>query len=206
MSLLLDGGRQNDPAMKVAYLRMVNRLIDGLQRDPEAFSRSVMGLQFLGVRLPAGVTNFPQLFAFLGEAGHCGPDDTSLLQSLLQSLDKHDLLVCLERFQTLDPPPPTSSLLTLTTHHSKAVQSVALVCAGLSAVVDMPLEHSDSRDSGYSQQWVLKGHAPSPHSLQAVLTGKAGDLGKLDIQRVFLDTSAGRYKLFEDQSNEVALC
>ena len=134
MSLLLDGSRQNDPAVKVAYLRMVNRLIDGLQRDPEAFSRSVMGLHILGVRLPAGVTNFPQLFAFLGEAGHCGPDDTSLLQSLLQSLDRHDLLVCLERFQTLDPPPPTSSLLTLTTHHSKAVQSVALVCAGLSAV------------------------------------------------------------------------
>ena len=208
MYLLLDGGQQDDPAVKVAYLRMVNKLIDGLQRDPEAFSRSVMGLRMLGVHLPTGMDDFPQLFAILHEEGHCGPDNTSLLQSLLQSLDRHDLLVYLERFQIQpDPPPSSSSMLTLATHHSKAVQSIALVCEGLSAVVGVPLEHSDSRDSGYSQQWVLKGRAPSPHTLQDMLSEKAEELGKLDIKRVFLDTSSERYKLFEheDQSNEVTL-
>lgn len=188
--------------MRVAYLQMVNHLIDGLQRDPEAFGRSVMGLRLLGVYPGPSVTDLPQLFAFLVEGGHCGPWDTSLLRSLLQSLNRTDLLVCLEGFQG-DTSLPLSST-TLTTHHTRAMQSVVAVCGRLSEVVGVSLAHSVSQDSGYSHKWTLGGHIPPPHTLQTALAMKVKELKELDIQRVFLDTSSGRYKLFEDQSSETS--
>ena len=187
--------------MRVTYLQMVNQLIDGLQRDPEAFGRSVMGLRLLGVYPGPSVTDFPQLFSFLVEEGHCGPWDTSLLRSLLQSLNRTDLLVCLEGFQK-DTTLSLSSSSTLTTHHTRAMQSVTTVCAKLSAVVGTSLGHSISRDSGYSHKWTLGGHIPPPHILQTALATKVIELRELDIQRVFLDTPSGCYKLFEDQSSE----
>lgn len=187
--------------MRVTYLQMVNQLIDGLQRDPEAFGRSVMGLRLLGVYPGPSVRDFPQLFSFLVEEGHCGPWDTSLLRSLLQSLNRTDLLVCLEGFQK-DTTLSLSSSSTLTTHHTRAMQSVTTVCAKLSAVVGASLGHSISRDSGYSHKWTLGGHIPPPHILQTALATKVIELRELDIQRVFLDTPSGCYKLFEDQSSE----
>ncbi len=86
-----------DPLL-VGYLGLVNRLIDALRQDPQAFDRFTMVLSALGPRPPASVTNLAQLFNYLHQEGHCGPDKTELLEKVLSSMNKPHLVGLVQGF------------------------------------------------------------------------------------------------------------
>ncbi len=89
-----------DPSL-VEYLGLVNRLIDGLCQDPQAFDRFVMGLSaFIDFRPPASVTNLAQLFQHLRQVGLCSPDNLELLEKILSSMNRSHLVELVQAFKS----------------------------------------------------------------------------------------------------------
>ena len=85
-----------DGATLVGYLSLVNRVIDGLCNDSHSFDRFTMALSALDTRPPPSITSFPNLFEYLRRNGKCGPSNLGLLESVLISMNRQDLVRLLQ--------------------------------------------------------------------------------------------------------------
>ena len=191
----------------VRYLKLLNRLIDGLQKDPDALRRCMMGLSVLGARPPADVRDFPMLFDHLTREKGCGPNNLTLLEAMLESLDRTDLLQLVQQFKahgnSTSSSSSSSSPVTIITHHSRTVQSLEAMSSHLASILSLSLTTPEVTDNGYTLSWTAP-PSTSLAELQSRLSGKEGELRTLDVQRLLLDTASGRYQLLgPPQDNQV---
>lgn len=198
---------ERDPTL-VQYLKLINRVIDSLKNDSET---CFMNLRRLGARPPSTVTTLHQLFEYLQDEDLCGPNQLSLLEDLLEAMDRPDLKRQVQAFKaqvnncespTVDQIPS----LVIITHHSREVQSADAICTTLSAILSLQLPPAESSDNGYTLLWrvsCLEQHLPA---LESAVRDKTDVLRDLDIQRVFFETSQGRFKVYESQDPHEVSC
>ena len=175
----------------VRYLKLLNRIIDGL--DPTLIQRCVMALGVLGTTIPLDVTDFPKLFEHLNKVGKCGPQNLTLLENMLESISRPDL-VRLVISHAEDPNP------LLTTHLSKAVESVDATQGRLSTELSLELSSPEVVDNGYTIRWRV---AQCDHVLLQARASGSSALRAMDVQRMFISTSQGaKFLVWEAQPPE----